>query len=81
MILLVPEDYEHDALSVRRDQSDSDGTFVLRDAAPGKYRVVAIQNGWDLEWSNPSVLKPYLKQSESVQVAANQKYQVKIAVQ
>jgi len=37
----------------RRDQSDSDGSFSLRDAAPGKYTVVAIEDGWELEWAAP----------------------------
>ena len=31
---------------IRRDQSDSDGSFALRDVVPGQYTVVAIQDGW-----------------------------------
>jgi len=81
MILLVPDDFQHHPSLVRRDQSDADGTFVLRSAAPGKYKIVALRNGWDMEWSNPAVLKPYLKTAESLEIAANQKYVVKVAVQ
>jgi hypothetical protein len=44
----------------RRDQSDSDGSFALRDAAPGQYTVVAIENGWDLDWERPEVISRYL---------------------
>ena len=49
---------------VRRDQSDSDGSFALRDAAPGEYTVVAIDGGWDdgigLDWTRPEVIARYL---------------------
>jgi hypothetical protein len=60
MVLLVPEDFEHNMSNLRRDQSDSDGTFVLRDAPPGKYRIVAIEKGWDAEWGNPQCARPLL---------------------
>ena len=45
---------------MRRDQSDSDGSFGLRDAAPGQYTVVAIEDGWDLDWTRPEVIGRYL---------------------
>jgi hypothetical protein len=44
----------------RRDQSDTDGTFSLRDVLPGRYKIVAIENGWDLEWGNTEILKTHL---------------------
>jgi len=71
----------HLAGSAPHHSCDADGTFVLRSAAPGKYKIVALRNGWDMEWSNPAVLKPYLKTAESLEIAANQKYVVKVAVQ
>jgi 5-hydroxyisourate hydrolase-like protein (transthyretin family) len=81
MIVLVPRDIENNSTLVRRDQSDSDGTFTLQNVLPGEYTVVAIENGWDLEWLNPAVLQPYLKTGEQVTVAARQEYDVKVAVQ
>ena len=30
--------------------------------------LVAIENGWDLEWSRPDVLAPYLKRGLNVDV-------------
>jgi len=66
---------------VRRDQSDSDGTFTLAGAIPGKYTVVAIENGWDLEWLNPDVIKPYLGQGTPLEVMPNGKYEVKVNLQ
>jgi 5-hydroxyisourate hydrolase-like protein (transthyretin family) len=81
MVLLIPEDFEHNVSSLRRDQSDSDGTFALRFALPGNYRVVAIQKGWDLEWENPDVFKPYFEHGVPLQIIANQKYKVQVPVQ
>ena len=78
MIVLVPQDYENNGTLIRRDQSDSDGTFTLRAVLPGKYTVLALENAWDLEWFSPSVLSPYLPRGASVDVAARQKYQVKV---
>jgi carboxypeptidase family protein len=81
MIVLVPQNPEHNLVLFRRDQSDSDGSFNLRGILPGKYTVVAIENGWDLEWFTPSVLQKYLAGGEKVQVNANGKLEVKVNVQ
>lgn len=81
MIALIPEDIEYDSALVRRDQSDSDGTFTLYSVLPGKYTVVAIQKGWDLPWMSPGVLQPYLKGGEAISVASRGKYQIKLNVQ
>jgi hypothetical protein len=82
MILLVPSDVAHNQVLVRRDESDSNGTFTLWRVVPGKYMLLAIENGWDLEWMNPAVLKPYLFAAEIVQVEQNGKYDdIKVPVQ
>src|SRR5579859_6171020 len=60
MILLVPEDASQNAALFHRDQSDSDGTFTLGNVLPGRYTLLAIEHGWDLEWSTLSVLFQYL---------------------
>ncbi len=81
MIVLAPQDAEKNAGLVRRDQSDSDGTFSLRGVVPGRYTVLALAKGWEMEWLNPEVLKPFLKGAEVVEVAGDGKYQVKLKVQ
>ena len=60
MVVLVPKNKSAIRSLVRRDQSDSDGSFVLRDVAPGSYTVVAIQDGWNLDWAQPEVIGRYL---------------------
>ncbi len=60
MVVLVPQNPDALREMFRRDQSDSDGSFVLRDVAPGSYTVVAIEDGWKLEWARPEVIGRYL---------------------
>jgi len=81
MIVLVPQDSQRNPDFFRRDQSDSDGSFNLYEVFAGKYTLLAIENGWDLEWSSPDVLQKYLPGGEKIQVAANGKLEVKVNVQ
>jgi Carboxypeptidase regulatory-like domain len=81
MIVLVPQKFESNTSLIRRDQSDSDGTFALRHVLPGKYTIVAIDEGWNLEWLNPAVLQPYLKAGIPLDVVPGRKYALKVKVQ
>lgn len=81
MIVLVPQDPAHNQPLFRRDQSDSDGTFALRDVVPGNYTVVAIENGWQLEWADAGVLQRYLKSGIPVQITGDGTIDVKVQVQ
>jgi len=60
MVVLIPKELAAFPALARRDQSDSDGSFALRDVVPGQYTVVAIENGWDLDWARPEVISRYL---------------------
>jgi len=80
-IFLVPDDPGHNLPLFRRDQSDSDGTFTLRQVLPGQYTLISIADGWELEWTDPAVLKPYLATGLKVRVEAERKYQLKVDVQ
>jgi hypothetical protein len=68
MVVLVPADPESHRELFRRDQSDQDGSFSLRSVIPGTYTIVAIENGWDLDWSRPGVIAHYAKQAQTVTV-------------
>jgi len=68
MIVLVPKNPGAHGDVLRRDQSDSDGSFSLQQVAPGSYTVVAIEDGWELEWARPEVMGRYLSQGISVTV-------------
>lgn len=60
MVLLVPQDPGHDMSLYHRDQSDSDGSFSMSPLFAGRYILLAIENGWDLEWADPRVMFQYL---------------------
>ena len=79
MVLAVPADRSNVNL-LRRDQSDSDGTFSLPNAAPGRYTIVAIDNGRDLAYAEAGVLDPYLNNGRAldVPVAGGPKIQVEV---
>lgn len=68
MVVLVPKNAEADRDRFRRDESDLDGSFSLSGVIPGSYTVVAIEDGWDLEWSAPAVLAQYLKRGQTIEV-------------
>jgi hypothetical protein len=68
MIVLVPKDPTSNRDLFRRDQSDSDGSFELHDVVPGKYTVVAIEDGWQLNWADPEVIAHYQPHGKSVTV-------------
>jgi len=80
MIVLVPADPGDNHILFRRDQSDTDGSFILRDVVPGAYTVLAVDD-WDIDWMNPNVLKRYLDRGTVVQVQPNGSYDLKAAVQ
>jgi hypothetical protein len=68
MVVLVPKDPEIDHDLFRRDQSDLDGTFSLHGVIPGSYSLLAIEKGWDLDWSKPGVIAAYRKHGRTIQV-------------
>lgn len=68
MVLLVPQDPGHDMSLYHRDQSDSDGSFSMSPLFPGRYILLAIENGWDLEWADPKVMFQYLPASQPLEL-------------
>ena len=81
MILLMPEDHKDWERLMRRDQSDSDGTFRLTTILPGKYVLFALENGWGMEWSEPEVLQPFLAKAQKLEVGERPLSAVTLEVQ
>lgn len=79
MIVLVPRDPEIGLAEFRRDQSDSDGSFVLHDVIPGDYTIVAIENAWDLEWARPEVIGRYLEHGVAITVSPSSAAKVRLS--
>jgi hypothetical protein len=79
MVLLIPKEFGRAEL-IRRDQSDSDGTFTLSDVPPGHYTLLAIDDGRDLLYQDPAVMKPYLSQGRNLTVPLPNGAPVKVEV-
>lgn len=62
MVLLIPASLGQTGSIpvIRRDQSDSDGSFLLPHVNPGPYILVAIENGWSVNWRDAATLERYL---------------------
>ena len=81
MILLIPENRKDWDRLVRRDQSDSDGTFHLATIAPGKYTLLAVEDGWEMEWSKREVLEPFLAKAQKLEIGERPMSPVTVEVQ
>jgi 5-hydroxyisourate hydrolase-like protein (transthyretin family) len=79
MVVLIPAEPETHQDLFRRDQSDSDGSFSLPDIIPGTYTVVAIEDAWDFDWSQPSALTRYAKNGQPVTISENKQGTIHLA--
>jgi len=68
MIALIPKDPESHLDMFRRDQSDSDGSFVLPGVIPGFYTLVAVEDGWGFPWRQPGALARYVKHGQDLTI-------------
>ena len=78
MVVLVPKHPEANIELFRRDQSDLDGSFVLQGVIPGTYIVIAIADGWDLDWSRSGVLAKYAGKGQTVVVPGSESHPVQL---
>ncbi len=62
MVLLVPitVDEPGSIAELRRDQTNTDGSYDLTFVIPGQYILIAVDHGWNINWSDPSTLNRYL---------------------
>lgn len=70
MVVLVPRPASAYPSLVVRDQSDSDGSFSLNNVAPGQYTVIAIEDGWKLDWQRRETIAPYLASGLAISIDA-----------
>ena len=81
LVLLLPENGENLDDKSRLDQSDSDGTFTLAEIPPGKYKLIAVEDGWEIDRTNWSALQPYLEKGQTLDFSGNEKKNVVVQVQ
>lgn len=78
MVVLIPKHPDANRELFRRDQSDLDGSFSLRQVIPGTYTVIAIANGWDLDWSKPAVISRYIARGRTVVVPGQVSHPIQV---
>ena len=59
-VVLLPEDIANRTRFIWEDQTDLDGSFHLKGIPPGHYTLVAIQDGWEIEWQREGAFDHYL---------------------
>ncbi len=79
-VLLMPEDLSHVRL-IRRFQSELDGSFILHNVMPGKYRLIAVDDGEDLAFRSAAVIQPYMVKGLKVTVPGDALDGLKVLVQ
>ena len=68
MVVLITSEPEAHQDLFRRDQSDLDGSFVLRDVILGSYTVVAIEDAWGFDWSKTTLLARYAQHGQAITI-------------
>jgi hypothetical protein len=71
MLLLLPAEAHADLRMYYRQQSDLDGSFDIQNLAPGPYLLLALRDGWTINWHDPGVLGPLLARSLPVEIPAS----------
>lgn len=66
MVALIPKDPQAHLEMFRRDQSDLDGSFTLREVIPGTYTLIAVEDAWGFAWQQPEVLNRYLQHGQNL---------------
>ena len=82
-VLLVPASLGDPAsfATIGQDQSNTDGSFDIAGITPGQYILIAIDNGWQINWSDPSTLRRYLTQGTPIDLTSSEKLSQKIEAQ
>jgi hypothetical protein len=83
MVLLIPTTLGDpaDLSIIRRDQTNTDGSFDLNDVLPGQYILIAIDHGWQVNWRDPSTLRGYMMHGVPIDLAAAVKLKQNIEAQ
>ena len=68
MVLMVPAGFGQPAnvAPVVRNETNTDGSFVLSDVFPVEYILVAFDGGWEVNWRDAGTLLRYLASGTAV---------------
>jgi hypothetical protein len=83
MVVLVPAGLGDPGCfaNVVRDQTNTDGSFDLTDIVPGQYILIAVTNGWKINWSDSATLQHYLTQGVPLDIRADARLTQEVTAQ
>ena len=81
MTVLVTGSSGHLGEALMRTLRANGRAAVGLDIIPGRYRLLAIDGGWELAWADPNVLARFLKKSIPIQIRANDRLKQTIEAQ
>jgi len=78
MVMLVPATLgdPRGLTTLRRDQTNTDGSFRIGQVLPGAYILLAIDQGWAINWSDPATLRRYLLGGVAVDLSKSVKVEL-----
>ncbi len=74
MVLMLRDDFPYAPSLIRRDQSDSDGTFSLANIVPGSYTLLALPSDDNLEYARADVMQRYLVKGKRILISPSGRY-------
>ncbi|MBB5062129.1 carboxypeptidase-like regulatory domain-containing protein [Granulicella mallensis] len=82
-VLLIPATFgEPESITtVRRDQTNTDGSYQLPEIIPGQYILIAIDHGWQVNWNDPATLRGYLLHGVPLDLKSGANVKQEIAAQ
>ena len=82
-VLLIPATFgEPESITtVRRNQSNTDGSYQLPAIIPGQYILIAIDHGWQVNWNDLATLRGYLLHGVPLDLKSGTNVKQEIAAQ
>ena len=83
MVMLVPSTVDDPAsiTELRRDQTNTDGSFEIDGIIPGQYILIALDQGWYVNWNDLSTLRRYLTHGFPVDLKPSENLKQNLAAQ
>jgi hypothetical protein len=69
-VALVPEGFEDANNLIRVGESDSSGAFEMERVVPGRYVLIALEDGWDGDWRGAEFLGRFVAGGEKIEIGA-----------
>ena len=69
-VALVPEKFEDSNNLLRVGETDSAGGFELEKIVPGRYRLIAVEDGWNADWRSVEFLRRFVGGGKELEIGA-----------